>query len=105
MKMAAIKIHIETSGKPDMEKEDLKTLYAWANSQFPSGYTIYKTKGFWEKKSKESFVIERYDKDLRLHRNQKLLSSIKSLAKKLGQREVIITRYVVDSYRISTKEK
>ncbi|MCL4376150.1 hypothetical protein M1558_01510 [Candidatus Parvarchaeota archaeon] len=96
MKILVIKIHFEMDGNVRRESAALRRIYEWANKIFPSGYTIYKTKGVWGGKSGDSFTIERYDKNIKLARDKEFLKEIKKLAENLKQMEIIVTYFTAD---------
>ena len=102
MKTLVIKIHIETPENAEEEAEALEQIYKWADENFPSGYTVYKTNGVWEGKTRQSFAIEKYENDLGLAQDEKFIESIKVLGKKLKQKEVLITYFVAESKSIET---
>ena len=96
MKVLVIKIHFEMDRDIKIESEALRIIYEWANKVFPSGYTIYKTKGVWNGKVGDSFTIERYEKDIKLVKNKQFLREIKNLAKNLKQKEIIMTSFTAN---------
>jgi len=96
MKILVVKIHFEMDRNIKMENAALHLIYKWADKVFPSGYTIYRTKGVWHGKARDSFTIERYDENLKLAKDEKFLKEIKKLAKTIKQKEIIVTSFIAD---------
>ncbi len=96
MKILVIKIHFEMNRDVKRESAALRIIYEWANKIFPSGYTVYKTKGVWNGKAGDSFTIERYEKDITLAKNKQFLKKVKILAKNLKQEEIIVTSFTAN---------
>ncbi len=104
MKVLDIKIHFEMHKTFKNEKAALKIIRGWADEVFPSGYTIYLTKGIWKGKSSDSFTIERYDTRLNLLRDKSFLKKVKILANKLKQEEIIVNAFKTDLETIKIKK-
>ena len=102
MKALALKIYFEMVDNSKKEAVDLKKIRSWADKVFPSGYTIYLTKGVWKGKTRDSFTIERYDKNLKLLKDKAFLGKIKELASHLKQEEILLTGYIVKMENITT---
>ena len=96
MKTLVIKIHFEMDRNVKRESAALRIIYEWGNKIFPSGYTVYKTKGVWNGKARDSFTIERYEKNIKLVKDKKFLKEVKTLAENLKQKEIIITYFTAD---------
>ena len=96
MKTLVIRIHFEMKRNIKRESSSLRIIYKWANRVFPSGYTVYKTKGVWNGKAGDSFTVERYEKDVKLAKNKKFLKEVKNLAEDLKQKEIIVTYFTAD---------
>ncbi|MCL4398770.1 MAG: hypothetical protein M1322_03980 [Candidatus Parvarchaeota archaeon] len=96
MKTLVVKIHFEMDKNIKRESAAMRKIYEWADNIFPSGYTVYKTKGVWKGKARESFTIERYEKNMKFARNPRFLKEVKKLAKDLNQKEIIVTTFTAD---------
>ncbi len=96
MKTLVIRIHFEMNRNVKRESAALRIIYKWADNVFPSGYTVYKTKGVWNGKTGDSFTIERYEKDIGLTKNKQFLKEVKNLAEDLKQKEIIVTSFTAD---------
>ena len=96
MKILVVKIHFEMDRNVKRESAALQIIYKWADKVFPSGYTVYKTKGVWNGKARDSFTIERYEKDVKLAKSKEFSKEIKALAEKLKQKEIIVTYFTAD---------
>ena len=96
MKIQVIKIHFEMNRDIKRESAALRIIYKWADKVFPSGYTVYKTKGVWDGKAGDSFTIERYEKNIKFAKNRRFLNELKNLAEDLKQKEIIVTSFTAD---------
>ncbi len=105
MRILVIKIHFEMDRGTKGEDAALHRIYKWANEVFPSGYTIYKTKGVWRGKARESFTVERYDRDLGLAKDARFITKVRKLAKNLKQTEILITSFEADMKNVTSSHQ
>lgn len=96
MKILVLKIHFEMDRNIKREEEALRIIYKWADKVFPSGYTVYKTKGVWNGKARDSFTVERYDRKIKLAKDKEFIKEVKVLAESLKQKEIIVTSFTAD---------
>ncbi|MGC8533334.1 MAG: hypothetical protein ACP5MV_01745 [Candidatus Parvarchaeum sp.] len=96
MKILVLKIHFEMDRNIKREEEALRVIYKWADKVFPSGYTVYKTKGVWNGKARDSFTVERYDRNIKLAKDREFIKEVKILAESLKQKEIIVTSFTAD---------
>jgi hypothetical protein len=72
-------------------KNYLERIRKWADKVFPNGYTLLRSKGFYNGVSEDSVIISVLsDKDLALERD------IKQLRNELKQDSVLLAKYFVD---------
>jgi hypothetical protein len=72
-------------------KNYLERIRKWANKVFPNGYTLLRSKGFYNGVSEDSVIISVLsDKDLVLEQD------IKQLRNELKQDSVLLAKYFVD---------
>jgi hypothetical protein len=72
-------------------KNYLERIRKWADKVFPNGYTLLRSKGFYNGVSEDSVIISVLsDKDLALEQD------IKQLRNELKQDSVLLAKYFVD---------